>query len=99
MTEKAKWSEPNDWTDWSFQLSVDEPVDWTKFDLVKWQRNVAQYTALLMARTVDKDREVDADHPIRAVIMGAKVFPIKYATDAALNKLLDEETKPDTESE
>ncbi len=81
-------SEPNQWHELSFQISIDQGVDWDKVDLRKWAQNVARYTALLMAKSTIET----ADDPevIKTLIMGVKVDRISFVTDDELHSMIDE---------
>lgn len=84
-------SQPNDWHELSFQISIDHGVDWDEVDLRKWAQTVARFTALVMAKTT-VDEELIAEDPeiIKTLIMGIKVKRISFVTDNELHHLIDE---------
>lgn len=83
-------SDPNTWHEMSFQISIDQEVDWDEVDLRKWAHTVARFTALLMAKsTLDVDEMQDAE-VIKTLIMGVKVDRISFITDDGLHNLIDE---------
>lgn len=83
-------SEPNEWHQLSFKISIDQAVDWDEVDLRKWAQTVAKYTALLMAKsTLDADEFTDVD-VIKTLILGVKAERVKFVTDTELHNLIDD---------
>lgn len=82
-------SEPNEWHELGFQLSIDRAVDWEKFDLRKWAHVIAKYTALVMAKTLIDTEELEDPETIKTLIMGIHVDRIKFVTDDNLHDLID----------
>lgn len=80
-------SEPDEWHEISFQISVDHPVDWDKYDLKKWSALVAKYTAMLMAETTE---DSDSDAKVKACIREVKVDRIRLVSDDSLHQMIDE---------
>lgn len=85
-------SEANDWHELSFQISIDEPVDWDKVDLRKWAHNVAKYTALVLAKsTVDTDAiDPENQESIKTLIMAIRASRVTFLDDATLHKMIEE---------
>lgn len=83
-------SEPNQWHELSFQISIDREVNWDEVDLRKWAQNVARYTALLMAKSASDIDDGEDPEVIKTLIMGAKVDRISFVTDDDLHTLIDE---------
>jgi hypothetical protein len=81
-------SDANDWHELSFQISIDQPVDWDEVDLRKWAHSVAKYTALMMAKSTLG--EVDEPELIKTLIMGIKVARVSFVTDDELHSMIDE---------
>ncbi len=82
-------SEPNDWHELTFQISIDQAVDWDDFDLKKWAHTVARYTALVMAKTTVDTAELEDPEVIKTLIMGIKVDRVRFVTDDGLHELID----------
>lgn len=82
-------SEPNEWHELSFQLSIDRPVDWDNVDLKKWAQLVAKYTAMLMAVSTD-ETDAKKEEVIKTLILGIKVDRIKLVSDDSLHTMIDE---------
>lgn len=83
-------SEANAWHELSFQISIDQDVDWDEVDLRKWAHTVARFTALVMAKsTLDVDALEDPE-VIKTLIMGIKVSRLSLVTDSELHDLIDE---------
>lgn len=84
-------SEPNDWHEISFQISVDTEVDWDKLDLRQWAHTVARFTALRMAETTldDTDDEEMEKKLVKTLLMGIRVERIKFVDDEGLHDLID----------
>lgn len=82
-------SEPNEWHELSFQISIDQPCDWDNVDLRKWSHMVAKYTALMMAVSTDEVDE-DAGETIKTLVQGVKVDRIKLVSDESLHEMIDE---------
>jgi hypothetical protein len=83
-------SDPNTWHEMSFQISIDESVDWDKFDLRTWAHAVAKYTALVMAKTTLDEGELETPEVIKTLIMGIKASRISFVTDDDLHNMIDE---------
>lgn len=81
-------SDPNQWHELSFQISIDRSVDWDGVDLRKWAQNIAKYTALVMAKTMADD--TDEQEVIKTLVMGVKVDRISFVRDADLHNMIDE---------
>ena len=82
-------SEPNQWHELSFQISVDASVDWDNVDLRQWARTVARYTALMMAEShMSEDEQAEAA-VLKTLIMNVKVDRISFVDDEGLHKLID----------
>lgn len=93
-------SEPNEWHEFSFQVSIDRPVNWDNVDLRKWGRTVARFSALLMAESYKSEDFPEADKDlIKALLMNLKVSRISLATDEELHSLIDSFGDDDTDSE
>ena len=82
-------SDANQWHELSFQISIDQEVDWSKVDLRKWAQNVARYTALIMAKSTIDEPEENAE-VIKTLIMGVKVDRISFVDDEGLHSMIDE---------
>lgn len=84
-------SEPNDWHEISFRISVDTEVDWDKVDLRQWAHTVAKFTASKMASSglppMDEDT---ATQIVKTLIMNVKVERISFVDDESLHNLIDE---------
>ncbi len=80
-------SEPSEWHEISFQISIDRPVDWDEVDMRKWAHVVARYTALTMAKTLEDE---DDKEIIKTLLLGLKVDRINLVTDDALHGIIDE---------
>lgn len=83
-------SEPNEWHEMVFQISIDESIDWSQFDLRKWAHAVAKYTALVMAKTTLDAEELESPEVIKTLIMGIKASRISFVTDNELHNMIDE---------
>lgn len=81
-------SEPNQWHELSFQISIDQAVNWDNVDLRKWAQQVARYTALLMAKSTLNG--VETPEVIKTLIMGIKVDRVSFIDDAGLHNMIDE---------
>lgn len=84
------FSDPNTWHELSFQISIDEAVNWDDFDLRKWAHAVAKYTALVMAKTTLDDQELEEPELIKTLIMGIRVSRISFVDDELLHNMIDE---------
>ncbi len=82
-------SEPNQWHELSFQISIDRAIDWDKVDLKRWVQNVAKFTAMVMAKTTIEDDEDDPE-VIKTLIMAVKAARISFVTDDELHNMIDE---------
>lgn len=80
-------SEPDEWHELSFQISVDCPVDWDGVDLRRWSQAVAKYTALMMAESTEFAETQDT---LKTLIMNVKVDRLKLVADDELYKMIDE---------
>lgn len=86
-------SDPSQWHEISFQISIDRPVDWDEVDMRKWAHVVARYTALTMARSLESDDEKEDDDEeeiIKTLLLGLRVDRINLVTDDALHGIIDE---------
>lgn len=85
-------SEPSQWHEISFQISIDRPVDWDEVDMRKWAHTVARFTALVMARSLEDDsaEDEDSEEVIKTLLLGLKVDRINLVTDDALHGIIDE---------
>lgn len=84
-------SDANQWHELSFQISIDRTVDWDKVDLRKWVTSVAKFTALLMAKSMITDDDIDEDtEVIKTLIMAVKASRISFVTDDELHSMIDE---------
>lgn len=83
-------SDPSQWHEISFQISVDAPVDWEKVDLRKWAHTVARYTALAMAESHLSEDEQKAMEVVKTLLMNVKVERVSFINDEALHNLIDE---------
>ena len=82
-------SEPNQWHEFKFEISLDHEVDWDKVDLKKWAHNVARYTALLMGKSTLSNEEFKEVETIKTYLMNLTVSRIHLATDAELHNMID----------
>ncbi len=82
-------SEPSEWHELSFQLSIDKSVDWDNVDLRKWSHTVARFTALMMSKSIEENEDEDSDL-IKTLIMGVKVKRISFVTDDELHNMIDD---------
>jgi len=81
-------SEANQWHEMSFQISVDQPVDWQNVDLRKWASLVGKYTAALLAKSTEtKDNEYET---VRALFLNVKVDRVTFVDDEGLHNMIDE---------
>lgn len=83
-------SEPNQWHELSFQISIDQEIDWDNVDLRKWAHTVARFTALLMAKSTIDSEELEDPEVIKTLIMAVKVNRISFVTDDELHNMIDE---------
>ncbi len=83
-------SDPGDWHELSFQLSVDASVDWANVDLRKWSHTVAKYTALMLAESAHTDEELESFGTLKTLIMGVKVDRVHFINDESLHSMIDE---------
>ncbi len=83
-------SEANQWHEMSFQISIDQSVDWDKVDLRKWVHTVARYTALVMAKSTVESEDIEDPEVIKTLIMATKVSRISFVTDDELHNMIDE---------
>lgn len=83
-------SEPNEWHEITFQISVDCPVDWDNVDLRKWGQTVAKYTALMMAESHLSEEEVKKLGVLKTLLLNLKVARVKFVDDNSLHTMIDE---------
>lgn len=83
-------SDANAWHQLSFQISIDQEVDWDNVDLKKWAHTVARFTALLMAKSTLNVEELEDPEVIKTLIMGIEVSRVSFITDDGLHNMIDE---------
>lgn len=88
-SEKPETSEANQWHEFSFKLSIDRDVDWENFDLTRWSRTVARFTAHLMAKT-DENLSEDEVTLVRASLINVAVHQVDLVSDDELHGMIDE---------
>lgn len=82
-------SDPNQWHEISFMISIDYPVDWDNIDLRKWAQTVSRFTALLMGKSALSAEELEEVETIKAYMMSVKVSRVSLATDDELHSMID----------
>ncbi len=92
-------SDPNQWHEIKFMISIDHPVDWDNIDLRKWAHNVARYTALVMGKSALSEEELDDIETIKTYLMNLSVSRVSLATDDELHNLIDSFGDDDIDTE
>lgn len=84
-------SEPNEWHEMTFQISIDQSINWDNVDLRRWAHSVAKYTSLMLAKSDNPDLESeDAIETIKTLIMGIRVDRVSLVNDESLYRMIDE---------
>lgn len=92
-------SDPHEWHEFKFRMSIDKPVDWDNVDLRRWAQTISKYTALVMGKSGLSEEELASTEMIKATLMDLRVSRITLVTDDELHDMIDNFGDDETDTE